>query len=623
MARIKQKGKAGAAKNFITRNQAIKKLQVTLADFRRLCILKGIYPREPRNKKKANKGSTAPATFYYTKDIQYLLHEPVLFKFREHKTFARKLSKALGRGDLSTAKRLNDDKPQYTLDHIIKERYPTFVDALRDMDDALSMLFLFASMPQNDKISAATIANCERLCAEFQHYVIRSRSLRKTFLSIKGIYYQADIKGQDVTWLVPYKFSQQVPTDVDFRIMLTFLDFHQTFVGFVNYKLYSELGLVYPPEMDVQKDEGAAGLGAFVVEKIAKNITADEDAEMADVVDVKDTSAQVASLGEKLATIRDRDSVEEEEAPVDEEEVEDDDAAVLDDFTTAAPNADAAALAQPDASVSAPTNLFSPFTFYLSREVPRYSLEFLIKSFGGKVSWDPILGSGSPLEENDPRITHHVCDRPNQEKRFPGRSYLQPQWVYDCINKGRLVGIDEYAPGALLPPHLSPFVKVEEGDYDPEAVPEAEAEEEEEEEDVEEETGMQVADDDDEEEEEEEEAAAAASTIPTVEDSDVDEEIDEHERQLAAEAAGVAFSKAAATKKGSKKPTAQKETKAEKEAREAQDMAKIMMSNKHKKLYAKMQYGIQKKEEATNSLRQKRKAIEKEKRKGGGKKGGN
>ena len=41
MGRLKVKGKAGAAKNFVTRSAAVKKLQCTLADFRRLCILKG------------------------------------------------------------------------------------------------------------------------------------------------------------------------------------------------------------------------------------------------------------------------------------------------------------------------------------------------------------------------------------------------------------------------------------------------------------------------------------------------------------------------------------------------------------------------------------------------------
>jgi len=140
MARLKQKGKAGAAKAYVTRPAAVKKLQISLADFRRLCILKGarfcvvenlppptlrytgIFPREPRHRKKANKGSSAPTSFYYAKDIAYLAHEPVLRKLREHKAFAKKLSRAIGRGEWSTAKSLDDHKPTYRLDHIIKER---------------------------------------------------------------------------------------------------------------------------------------------------------------------------------------------------------------------------------------------------------------------------------------------------------------------------------------------------------------------------------------------------------------------------------------------------------------------------------------------------------------------
>jgi pescadillo protein len=80
-------------------------------------------------------------------------------------------------------------------------------------------------------------------------YVVRARALRKVFLSIKGIYYQAEIMGQTVTWVVPYKFSTEVPRDVDFRVMGTFLQFYLSMLTFANWKLFHSINLVYPPKV--------------------------------------------------------------------------------------------------------------------------------------------------------------------------------------------------------------------------------------------------------------------------------------------------------------------------------------------------------------------------------------
>lgn len=84
------------------------------------------------------------------------------------------------------------------------------MDAVRDLDDALSMIALFATLPSDEKIKGIQVKECQRLLAEFQNYVVMAGCLKKVFLSIKGIYYQVEIRGQPVTWIAPYHFAQSV-----------------------------------------------------------------------------------------------------------------------------------------------------------------------------------------------------------------------------------------------------------------------------------------------------------------------------------------------------------------------------------------------------------------------------
>lgn len=653
MARIKKKGKAGAAKNYVTRNQAIRKLQISLPDFRKLCIWKGIYPREPRSRKKVSKSSTNSTTFYYTKDIQYLLHEPLLQRFRDQKALEKKISKALGRGDVTDAKRLEGNaarpektgKPHYTLDHVLRERYPTFVDALRDLDDCLSMLFLFANLPSTSSVPAKMVARCERLTLEFQHYLIVSRSVTKSFLSIKGIYYQANIRGEDVLWLVPYKFNQRIVGDVDFRIMGTFVEFYMTLLGFVNYKLYTALGLKYPPKFDAVEDDNAAELGAYTLEGLT--LAGTEEKKQLEGAAHKPNPKVQAAVNKVLKQIDSKEANGDDDAAAEQLQEEDQASGELDKFEPAAPGGDI--LPQPTETGANHGSLFSNFTVFLSRETPRQPLEFLLKSFGCKrVGWDAVLGGGAfTTDEKDPNITHQIVDRPpvqaaveadgdgedNQTSqkvagsRVYGRTYVQPQWVWDSVNDGELKDPLLYAPGVSLPPHLSPFVKAAPGAYDP-TIPleeqetaqealEAASDDEDNDETVE---GMDVADDDDDDDDfggfsaDEQEAEEEEEADNAEEDSEDDGA--SRQLELEAELKGKSVQPGGKDKQARAKEDARKalSKKARDEAEEI-ERAKGMLSKKKRKLFEQMQYTNNKKSAEDEKLRAKRRKLEKEKNK--------
>ncbi|EGW32783.1 uncharacterized protein SPAPADRAFT_49732 [Spathaspora passalidarum NRRL Y-27907] len=574
MGRIKKRGTTGSAKNFITRTQAVRKLQVSLADFRRLCIFKGIYPREPRNKKKANKGSTAPVTFYYSKDIQYLLHEPVLMKFREHKTFAKKLQRALGRGEVNDAMKLEQNRPKYKLNQIIKERYPTFLDALRDLDDPLNMLFLFANMPATDRVSTKVTREAEKLCNQWLAYIAKERLMTKVFVSIKGVYYQANVKGQEVRWLIPYKFPTNIPSDVDFRIMLTFLEFYSTLVHFVLFRLYNDANLVYPPTID--KLTGIGGLSSFVAQTKGQALLPEKKQE-------ESTEEGKELSQDEITKAIEADKEENEDVDEAEENVEE---VELDEFQ-ATNKTTGDLLSQPSKFATPTSTLFSNFIFYIGREVSLDILEFCILACGGKVISEIAMDElklSNPEEFNKlnlSNITHQIIDRPKILQKVAGRTYIQPQWVFDCINKSELLPVSAYAAGETLPPHLSPWGDA--GGYDPTAEAK-EGEQEEESEEVDEEDVE--ADEEEAEEEEEDEDVKA-------------------QKELELEASGVKFSeiKEDTTKKSSKKKQQPTEEEEEKE------LKKIMMTNKQRKLYKKMQYGIEKKETRQKELTKKKKKI--------------
>ncbi|TQE03024.1 hypothetical protein C1H46_011388 [Malus baccata] len=366
------KKKEGNAARYVTRSQAVKQLQVSLPVFRKLCILKGVFPREPKKKVKGNHH-----TYYHLKDVSFIQHEPLLERLREIRAYERKVKKADAKKNKERAALLKERRPTYKLDRIILQRYPKFVDALRDIDDCLTMVHLFAALPAiEDRIDAL--------------------------------------------------------------------------LAFVNCHLYRSIDVKYPPILDSRLEALAAELYALARYLDANSRSAVLDSQASSL------SGSGNSENKKIET-----SLEESELRL---------AQLQHQLPSNEPGAlmhlvkDVSGEDEEDNDTKECKQLFKGMKFFLNREVYRESLLFVIPAFGGTVSWE---GDGAPFEEADDSITHQIVDRPMHGRQTLAREYVQPQWVYDCINARIILPTGGYLAGRDPPPHLSPFVDNEAEGYVP------------------------------------------------------------------------------------------------------------------------------------------------------------
>ncbi|VEU40794.1 unnamed protein product [Pseudo-nitzschia multistriata] len=604
MGKKQKKENAGLEATFIGRSKALKMLQVTIKDFRRLCILKGIYPREPRGRVPGKKKGQ---TFYHIKDIRAIAHEPILEKFREFRSFMKKIRRAAGRNESDEAARKNAVCPTYALHHLVRERYPRFVDALSDLDDALTLTYLFAALPSTTAIKAKMGGKAKSLAAAWGAYCSTAGCITKSFISVKGVYLEATIRGTPIRWVVPHSFTQFMPEDVDYKVMATFFEFYETLLNFVLFKLYSDLGVRYPlPE--IESGGEVKGSTTFILGanlRSLNNAMASSDGAITNVISetLEDDNAAKHESRDKSSAEKKKDrelmktvgvaldNIEEDENEGDDDEEGVDIAGPLkvalesmeeDKVRSSIPTGDA----ELDDDAIKRRRLFAGFTFFFSREVPRGYLELISLAYGAKVGWE---GPNSPISAKDSSITHHIIDRPkllgSYDSLPKSREYVQPQWILDCSNFMFILPINKYGVGKALPPHLSPWVDNEEEGYKPAYAEEIERLK----------NGETI-----EEVEMEDDDVVAADTTENNEseeasEADSDESEDESDEEVEEK------------KKGDlKKKKARAKKRREQEEKEAHELAKSMMGRKAAHLYGRMQHGISKKQARIDDLESRR-----------------
>lgn len=116
-------------------------------NFRKLCIYKGVFPREPKKKFRGNH-----QTYYHLKDVSFIRHDPILEDLRAKSAYRKKIIKAKAKRNKELADILKNRQPEIKLDRLVRERlaillgvvFHVKITTLRSLPlQALTSLFYF------------------------------------------------------------------------------------------------------------------------------------------------------------------------------------------------------------------------------------------------------------------------------------------------------------------------------------------------------------------------------------------------------------------------------------------------------------------------------------------------
>lgn len=60
--------------------------------------------------------------------------------------------------------------------------------------------------------------------------------------------------------------TKKLTDNVDYRVLSTFLEFYETLMGFVLFRLYTSIGLNYPPRLNKKSEALGGGLDALLLQ---------------------------------------------------------------------------------------------------------------------------------------------------------------------------------------------------------------------------------------------------------------------------------------------------------------------------------------------------------------------